>query len=82
MKNDLKRPVLEEIGARIRSTFMLEGIKNYQQDYIKWALTEATQAEAFLFASRYRYYSPTPPTQQSVEKFLRNGIVSPNSCLN
>ncbi|NES06810.1 MAG: AAA family ATPase [Okeania sp. SIO2F4] len=45
LKNDLKRPVLEEIGARIRSALMLEGIKNYQQDYIKWALTEATQKE-------------------------------------
>ncbi|MUH00346.1 AAA family ATPase [Scytonema sp. UIC 10036] len=39
LKNDLRRPSLEEIGARA-SVFQLEGIRGYQQEYIKWLLSE------------------------------------------
>lgn len=39
LKNDLRRPALEEIGARA-SVFSLEGIRGHQQQYIKWLLSE------------------------------------------
>lgn len=42
LKNDLRRPALEEIGART-SVFTLEGIRGHQPHYIKWLLTECIQ---------------------------------------
>ncbi len=39
MKNDLRRPSLEEIGART-NIFSLEGIRGHQVEYIKWLLSE------------------------------------------
>ncbi|MBR8841008.1 MAG: AAA family ATPase [Stigonema ocellatum SAG 48.90 = DSM 106950] len=39
LKNDLRRPSLEEIGART-NVFSLEGIRGHQGEYIKWLLTE------------------------------------------
>lgn len=42
LKNDLRRPALEEIGART-SVFTLEGIRGHQQQYIKWLLSECIQ---------------------------------------
>ena len=41
LKNDLRRPSLEEIGART-TIFSLEGIRGCQRDYIEWVLKEAT----------------------------------------
>lgn len=74
LKNDLRRPALEEIGARA-SVFTLEGIRGHQQQYIKWLLTECThdqclpedliQEEAiFVLAERL-----TTPLQ--IEHYLR-----------
>jgi type II secretory pathway predicted ATPase ExeA len=40
LKNDLRRPSLEEIGARA-SIFSLEGIQGRQREYIAWVLQEA-----------------------------------------
>ena len=45
LKNDLKQPVLEEIGGRVRSILMLEGIKNRKREYVEWLLKEATQED-------------------------------------
>ncbi len=45
LKNDLKQPVLEEIGGRVSSILMLEGIKNRKRDYVEWLLKEATQED-------------------------------------
>ncbi|NEP19902.1 MAG: AAA family ATPase [Leptolyngbya sp. SIO4C1] len=42
LKNDLRRPNLEEIGARAE-TFTLEGIKGHQQQYIQWLLSECSE---------------------------------------
>ncbi len=42
LKNDLRRPSLEEIGART-NVFNLEGIRGYQVEYIKWLLGECIQ---------------------------------------
>lgn len=41
LKNDLRRPTLEEMGART-NVFTLEGIRGHQQDYIIWLLNECT----------------------------------------
>jgi type II secretory pathway predicted ATPase ExeA len=41
LKNDLRRPSLEEIGARA-SLFSLEGIRGRQREFIEWVLQEAT----------------------------------------
>ncbi len=45
LKNDLRRPTLEEIGART-SIFSLEGIRGCQREYIEWVLSEATQNQS------------------------------------
>ncbi len=45
LSNDLRRPTLEEIGARAR-VFSLEGIRGCQREYIEWVLKEATQTES------------------------------------
>lgn len=44
LRNDLRRPALEEIGART-SLFLLEGIKGQEQLYIKWLLDQCTKSE-------------------------------------
>ena len=42
LKNDLKRPTLEEIGGRTH-IFALEGIRGHQEEYIQWILTQAAK---------------------------------------
>ena len=42
LKNDLKRPALEEIGGRTNA-FALEGIRGHQEEYIEWVLNQATK---------------------------------------
>lgn len=42
LKNDLRRPNLEEIGARA-TPFTLEGIKGHQLPYIQWLLSECSE---------------------------------------
>lgn len=42
LKNDLRRPSLEEIGART-TVFSLEGIRGHQAEFIKWLLSECIQ---------------------------------------
>jgi type II secretory pathway predicted ATPase ExeA len=44
LKNDLRRPALEEIGGRTY-IFFLEGIRGFQEQYIQWVLSEATKKE-------------------------------------
>jgi type II secretory pathway predicted ATPase ExeA len=45
LKNDLRRPTLEEIGARTE-IFSLEGIQGQQRKYIEWLLTQCTKGKA------------------------------------
>ena len=40
LKNDLRRPTLEEIGGRTQ-TFSMEGIRGHESEYIEWLLTQA-----------------------------------------
>lgn len=42
LKNDLRRPNLEEIGARA-ITFTLEGIKGHQLQYVQWLLRQCSE---------------------------------------
>jgi type II secretory pathway predicted ATPase ExeA len=42
LKNDLRRPTMEEIGAR-STVFVLEGLKSSKDEYIQWLLTRCTQ---------------------------------------
>jgi type II secretory pathway predicted ATPase ExeA len=44
LKNDLRLPSLEEIGART-SVFTLEGIQGQQREYIEWLLKQCTKAD-------------------------------------
>ncbi len=45
LRNDLRRPALEEIGART-SLFWLEGIKGQERAYITWLLAQCTKSES------------------------------------
>ena len=47
LKNDLRRPTLEEIGART-VIFTLEGIQGHQREYIDWLLTQCTAGKTKL----------------------------------
>ena len=44
LKNDLRRPSLEEIGA-CASLFTLQGIQGHQTAFIQWLLKECSQAK-------------------------------------
>jgi len=45
LRNDLRRPALEEIGART-ALFWLEGIKGQERAYITWLLAQCTKSES------------------------------------
>lgn len=45
LKNDLRRPSLEEIGARA-AIFWLEGIKGQERPYIEWLLSQCAKPNA------------------------------------
>jgi type II secretory pathway predicted ATPase ExeA len=47
LKNDLRRPVIEEIGSR-STVLELEGIKGQQQRYITWLLGQCTKPKVKL----------------------------------
>ncbi len=44
LRNDLRLPSLEEIGART-SVFTLEGIQGQQRDYLEWLLQQCTKSD-------------------------------------
>ncbi|MCY7274638.1 MAG: AAA family ATPase [Phormidesmis sp. CAN_BIN44] len=44
LKNDLRRPTMEEIGYRA-TVFSLEGIVGSQREYIEWVVSECTTEE-------------------------------------
>jgi type II secretory pathway predicted ATPase ExeA len=45
LRNDLRRPALEEIGART-ALFVLEGIKGQERAYIEWLLDQCTKDDS------------------------------------
>jgi type II secretory pathway predicted ATPase ExeA len=44
LRNDLRRPALEEIGART-ALFWLDGIRGQERAYIEWLLDQCTKAD-------------------------------------
>ena len=66
LKNDLKRPTLEEIGGRTH-IFALEGIRGHQSEYIQWILTQATKDQV----------QPTDILESSTISFLGERLSTP-----
>jgi type II secretory pathway predicted ATPase ExeA len=66
LKNDLRRPALEEIGARA-SVFSLEGIKGHQKEYINWLLSECIHDE----------YQPSDLATDEAIEFLAELLTTP-----
>ncbi len=73
LKNDLKRPTLEEIGGRTQ-TFSLEGIRGHQSDYIEWLLTQAAQEKVkptdILEPDTIAYLAERLSTPLQIEQYL------------
>lgn len=66
LKNDLRRPTLEEIGGRA-NVFALEGIRGHQSEYINWVLSKATKNKL----------QPTDLLTEDAISFLGNRLSTP-----
>ncbi len=66
LKNDLKRPTLEEIGGRT-NIFSLEGIRGHETEYIQWVLTTAASNKV----------KPTDILQSETISFLGKRLSTP-----
>ena len=73
LKNDLKRPTLEEIGGRTH-IFALEGIRGHQEEYIQWILTQAAkdkiQPTDILESSTISFLGKRLSTPLQIEQYL------------
>jgi type II secretory pathway predicted ATPase ExeA len=73
LKNDLKRPILEEIGGRTH-IFTLEGIRGHQEEYIQWILTQAAKDQVqptdVLELSTISYLGQRLSTPLQIEQYL------------
>ena len=73
LKNDLRRPTLEEIGARA-DIFSLEGIRGHQKEYIEWILHQASDSERpimdFLTEEAYQFLAESLVTPLQIEQYL------------
>jgi type II secretory pathway predicted ATPase ExeA len=73
LKNDLRRPTLEEIGARA-NVFSLEGIRGHQKEYIEWILHNSSDSERpvtdFLTESAYQFLADSLVTPLQIEQYL------------
>ncbi len=73
LKNDLRRPTLEEIGGRTQ-TFALEGIRGHQEEYINWLLTTAAkdkvQPTDIWESDTISYLSKRLSTPLQIEQYL------------
>lgn len=73
LKNDLKRPTLEEIGGRTH-IFTLEGIRGHQEDYIQWILTQAASEQVqptdILALETISYLGKRLSTPLQIEQYL------------
>jgi type II secretory pathway predicted ATPase ExeA len=73
LKNDLRRPTLEEIGGRTL-LFDLEGIRGHQEEYLKWLLNQATfekvQPTDILSSETISYLSQRLSTPLQIEQYL------------
>ena len=66
LKNDLRRPNLEEIGAR-GSLFTLQGIQGHQTTFIQWLLKKCAQAKT----------APTDLLTESAIELLGERLTTP-----
>ena len=73
LKNDLKRPALEEIGGRA-NIFSLESIRGHQEEYIEWVLGQATknklQATEILALEAIAFLAERLSTPLQIEQYL------------
>lgn len=73
LKNDLRRPTLEEIGGRTHA-FSLEGIRGHESEYIEWLLRKATQEKVkptdILEAETISYLAERLSTPLQIEQYL------------
>lgn len=73
LKNDLRRPTLEEIGGRTQ-TFSIEGIRGIESKYIEWLLTQATKDKVkpsdILSPETIEYLQQRLSTPLQIEQYL------------
>lgn len=72
LKNDLRRPNLEEVGARAE-TFSLEGIKGHQLEYIQWLFSECSEQplETLMHEDALALLAKKLMTPLQIEHYLR-----------
>lgn len=73
LKNDLRRPTLEEIGGRTQA-FSIEGIRGIESKYIEWLLTQATKDKVkpsdILSPETIEYLQQRLSTPLQIEQYL------------
>jgi type II secretory pathway predicted ATPase ExeA len=73
LKNDLRRPALEEIGGRTY-IFFLEGIRGCQEQYIQWVLAHSTNnkipATEILTVEAISFLAERLSTPLQIEQYL------------
>ena len=72
LRNDLRRPALEEIGART-TLFWLDGIKGQEQVYLDWLLEQCAPADAadhLLTAEARERLAAALSTPLQIEQYL------------
>jgi type II secretory pathway predicted ATPase ExeA len=71
LKNDLRRPSMEEIGARA-TVLTLDGIQGQQQEYITWLLEQCvtSEPEAVLAPEAMDLLANSLATPLQVEQYL------------
>ena len=73
LKNDLRRPTLEEIGGRTQA-FSIEGIRGQKGKYIEWLLTQATKDKVkpsdILSPETIEYLQERLSTPLQIEQYL------------
>ena len=73
LKNDLRRPTLEEIGGRTQA-FSIEGIRDCESEYIEWLLNKATHEKVkptdILEAETIKYLAKRLSTPLQIEQYL------------
>ncbi len=73
LKNDLRRPTLEEIGGRTQA-FFIEGIRDCESEYIEWLLNLATHEKVkptdILEAETISYLAERLSTPLQIEQYL------------
>ena len=73
LKNDLRRPTLEEIGGRTQA-FSIEGIRGHESEYIEWLLSKAAMEKVkptdILSAETISYLAERLSTPLQIEQYL------------